>query len=47
MKSFADVYAFLDHRELLAGTGKPHYAEQWALADAHAFAPLPRLQAAA
>jgi glutamate synthase domain-containing protein 2 len=47
VKSFADIYTFLDHRELLAGTGKPHYAEQWALADAHAFAPQPRLQSAA
>jgi glutamate synthase domain-containing protein 2 len=47
VKSFADIYTFLDHRELLAGTGKPHYAEQWALADAHAFTPQPRLQSAA
>ncbi|MGE0036404.1 MAG: FMN-binding glutamate synthase family protein [Xanthobacteraceae bacterium] len=47
VQTFADVYTFLDHRELLAGTGKPHYAEQWALADALAFSPLPRLQSAA
>ncbi len=47
VKSFAEVYTFLGHRELLAGTGNQHYAEQWALADAHGFSPLPRLQSAA
>ena len=35
VKSFAEVYTFLGHRELLAGTGNQQYAEQWALADAH------------
>ncbi len=47
VKSFAEVYAFLDQRELLAGTSNLHYAEQWALADAHGFAPLPRMLSAA
>ena len=35
------------HRELLSGTEHLHYAEQWALADAHGFAPLPRMLSAA
>ena len=47
VKSLAEVHTFLEHRELLAGTGNAHYAQQWALADAHGFAPLPRMQSAA
>jgi hypothetical protein len=47
VKSFAEVYTFLQHRELLSGVGHPHYCEQWALADAQRFAPLPRVQSAA
>ena len=47
VKSFAEVYTFLGHRELLSGTSQPHYAQQWALADAQGFAPLPHMQSAA
>jgi glutamate synthase domain-containing protein 2 len=47
VKSFAEVYTFLQHRELLSGAGHTHYSEQWALADAQRFAPLPRVQSAA
>ena len=47
VKSFAEVYTFLDHCELLSGTGQAHHAQQWALADAHGFAPLPPVRSAA
>jgi Conserved region in glutamate synthase len=47
VKSFAEVYTFLEHRKLLSGAGHPHYAEQWAFADAQRFAPLPQVQSAA
>jgi glutamate synthase domain-containing protein 2 len=47
VKSFAEVYTFLKHRELLSGAGHPHYAEQWALADAQRFTLLPQVQSAA
>jgi glutamate synthase domain-containing protein 2 len=47
VKSFAEVYTFLSHRELLTGTSQAHYAHQWALADARGFAPLPHVQSAA
>jgi hypothetical protein len=47
VKSFAEVYTFLDHCELLSGVGQAHYAQQWALADAHGFAPLPPVRSAA
>jgi len=47
VRSFAEVYTFLAHRELLSGTAHTHYAEQWALADVQRFAPLPPMQSAA
>src|SRR5262249_30412040 len=47
VQSFAEVYTFLQHRELLSGVGHSHYVEQWALADAQHFAPLPHVQSAA
>jgi hypothetical protein len=47
VKSFAEVYTFLKHRELLSDAGHPHYAEQWALADAQRFVLLPQVQSAA
>jgi hypothetical protein len=47
VKSFAEVYTFLQHRELLSGVGHTYYSEQWALADAQRFAPLPHVQSAA
>src|SRR5262245_39257703 len=47
VKSFAEVYTFLEHRELISGVGHTHYSEQWALADAQHFAPLPQVQSAA
>jgi len=47
VKSFAEVYTFLEHRELLSGVGHTHYSEQWALADAQHFAALPQVQSAA
>jgi glutamate synthase domain-containing protein 2 len=47
VRSFAEVYTFLGHRDLLTGAAPPHYIEQWALADAHSFAPLPQVRSAA
>jgi glutamate synthase domain-containing protein 2 len=47
VKSFAEVYTFLEHRELLSGVGYTYYSQQWALADAQRFAPLPQVQSAA
>jgi hypothetical protein len=47
VKSFAEVYTFLGHRELLSGTSQAQYAQQWALADARGFVPLPHVQSAA
>jgi hypothetical protein len=47
VKSFAEVYTFLTNRELLSGTRHARYAQQWALADAGAFTPLPQMGAAA
>jgi glutamate synthase domain-containing protein 2 len=47
VKSFAEVYTFLKHRELLSGCDHPHYTEHWALADAERFAPLPQVRSAA
>ena len=49
VKSFAEVYTFLQQRELLIGTSNAYYAQQWELADAQGFAPtpLPSVQSAA
>jgi glutamate synthase domain-containing protein 2 len=47
VKSFAEVYTFLQHRELLSGTAEPHYSQQWAMADAQGFTPMPQVQSAA
>jgi glutamate synthase domain-containing protein 2 len=47
VRSFADVYQFLEPGELLAGARHPHYAEQWAMADAGRFAALPPIRTAA
>jgi glutamate synthase domain-containing protein 2 len=47
VRSFAEVYTFLQNRELLAGTSDAHYSQQWELADAQGFAPAPRVQSAA
>jgi len=47
VKNFAEVYTFLQHRELISGVGHTHYSEQWALTDAQHFAPLPHVQSAA
>jgi hypothetical protein len=44
---FAEVCRFLEHRELLSGIRDTYHAEQWALADAQAFAPLPYVKSAA
>jgi glutamate synthase domain-containing protein 2 len=47
VKSFAEVYPFLEPGELLAGTRHAQYAQQWAMADAGRFAPLPPIRSAA
>ena len=47
VKSFAEVYTFLADCELLSDTSDPYYAQQWMLADAQSFAPVPPLRAAA
>jgi hypothetical protein len=47
VKSFAEVYSFLAPGELMAGTRHARYAQQWALADASGFAPLPPIRSAA
>jgi hypothetical protein len=47
VRSFAEVYPFLDRGELLAGTRNAHYAQQWAMADARRFAPMPLIRSAA
>src|SRR5262249_17305140 len=47
VKIFAEVSTFLEPRELISGVGHSHYSEQWALADAQHFAPLPQVQSAA
>jgi glutamate synthase domain-containing protein 2 len=39
VRSFAEIYPLLDHGELLAGTERPLYARNWALADPDSFAP--------
>ena len=46
-KSFAEVYQFLAPGELLAGVRTLSYAQQWQMADASHFAPVPAVQAAA
>jgi glutamate synthase domain-containing protein 2 len=47
VKSFAEVYTFLKPRELIAGVPDPRYAQQWALAEAGSFAPMPPVKSAA
>jgi glutamate synthase domain-containing protein 2 len=48
VKTFAEVYTFLEPRELLSGAARTHFAQQWELADARSFAPLPaQVQSAA
>ena len=47
VKTFAEVYPFLQQRELLSGSSNPYYAQQWALADAQGFAPLAPVRSAA
>jgi hypothetical protein len=47
VKSFAEIYPFLELGELLAGARHAQYAQQWALADASRFAPLPPIRSAA
>src|SRR5262245_5330240 len=47
VKSFAEIYTYLEHRELLTGTSNALYAQQWALADVGTFAALTPLQPAA
>jgi hypothetical protein len=47
VKSFAEVYPFLEPGELLAGTRHAQYAQQWAMADAGRFAPAPPIRSAA
>jgi glutamate synthase domain-containing protein 2 len=47
VKSFAEVYPFMEPGELLAGTRHAQYAQQWAMADAGRFAPLPPIRSAA
>ena len=41
VRSFAEVYAFLEYRELLSATARTQYSQHWGLADARSFAPLP------
>jgi hypothetical protein len=41
VKSFAEVYTFLQQRELLSGTRDAYYSQQWGLADAQSFTPAP------
>jgi glutamate synthase domain-containing protein 2 len=47
VRTFADVYPFLEPGELLAGTRDASYAQQWAMADARRFAPMPAIRTAA
>jgi glutamate synthase domain-containing protein 2 len=47
VKSFAEIYTFLDAGELIAGTRNSQYAQQWAMADTSRFAPLPPIRTAA
>ena len=39
VKSFAELYPPLTPGALLTGTDDPRFAEAWAMADAHSFAP--------
>ncbi len=39
VKSFAELYPTLPPGALLTGTDDPRFAEAWAMADAHSFAP--------
>jgi glutamate synthase domain-containing protein 2 len=45
--SFADFYTFLEPGELIAGTRHAQYAQQWAMADAGRFTPMPAIRSAA
>jgi glutamate synthase domain-containing protein 2 len=47
VKSFAEVYTFLERGELIAGTRVAPYAQQWIMADAQRFAPMPPIRTAA
>jgi hypothetical protein len=47
VKTFAEVYRFLDSHELLGEACDAQYAEQWAMADAQRFAPVPAIRSAA
>ena len=47
VKSFAAVYTFLTHRELLTHSAHTYYAQQWALADAQSFFPMTKIKSAA
>jgi glutamate synthase domain-containing protein 2 len=47
VKSFSEIYAFLEPGELIAGTRHATYAQQWAMADAGRFAPLTPIRTAA
>jgi glutamate synthase domain-containing protein 2 len=47
VKSFAEVYQFLAPGELLAGARALSYSQQWQMADARHFGPVPLVQAAA
>jgi glutamate synthase domain-containing protein 2 len=47
VKSFAEVYQFLAPGELLAGASALSYSQQWQMADAGQFAPVPAVQAVA
>jgi hypothetical protein len=47
VKSFAEVYPYLEDRALLSDARNTRYAQQWALADAHSFAPSSQVQAVA
>jgi glutamate synthase domain-containing protein 2 len=47
VKSFADVYKFLNPRELVTGTSDPFFAQQWTVADHRLFTPRPEIRTAA
>jgi glutamate synthase domain-containing protein 2 len=44
VKSFADVYKFLNPRELVTGTSDPFFAQQWTVADHRLFTPRPEIR---
>ena len=47
VRSFAELYTFLEHRELLTGTRNRDYAEAWAQASVGGFAPAVPVRSAA